>query len=185
MLTATEVMQRNPGSRLYEAGGIEIVIRAPESQHWDLYVDARRQKPADARKMLMASVIFPSRDDLDRLLERKPALQGKLENLIINLVAPELKPLIDSDEHVGAQMAECDGVRFHLRPPTRKEFDAFEDGSKISYSNAATRLVTACLLSPDLPTFDAANEAKPGLKIALCGHLLQMAGADLEFTEKK
>lgn len=185
MLTAEQVHANNPGSRIFTAGGLSIVARCPFVQEWDLYVDMRRKKPAEARQLLRGCILFPSRDDLSRLIERKPALSRKLEDLVWGIVAPSSGDLVESDKFPGAQMLLCNGVAYHLQQPSEADYERLEDGARVSYSAAATHFVKACLLEPDALTFDNANNVKPGLKHVLAAHLSKMAGADLEFTEKK
>lgn len=186
MLTAEQVQANNPGSRIFTAGGLSIVARCPFVQEWDLYVDMRRKKPAEARQLLRGcSILFPSRDDLSRLIQTKPFVARKLQDLVWGIVAPASGDLVESDKYPGAQMLVCDGVAYHLRQPEESECEKLEDGSNASYSAAATHFVKACLLDPDALAFDNANNAKPGLKHVLAAHLSKMAGADLEFTEKK
>ena len=185
MLSAEQVHTNNPGSRIFTAGGLSIVARCPFVQEWDLYVDMRRKKPAEARQLLRGCILFPSRDDLSRLIERKPALARKLEDLVWGIVAPASSDLVESDKHPSAQMLVCDGVAYHLQQPSETDYEKLEDGARVSYSAAATHFVKACLLEPDALAFDNANNAKPGLKHVLAAHLSKMAGADLEFTEKK
>ena len=185
MLTAEEVHAQNHTSRLFTAGPLSIVVRLPSAQEWDLYVDMRGRKSTDARKLLRSCVLFPSKDELLRLIERKPALARKIDDLVMGLVAPDSGELVDSDKHAGAQMLVCDGTAYHLRQPTESDYERLEEGARGSYSTAATHFVKACLLEPSALDLDQANASKPGLKHVLAAHLTRMAGADLEFTEKK
>ena len=185
MLTADQVHANNHGSHLFEAKGLSIVIRRPLAQEWDLYMDMRRKDRHEARKMLRTHIIFPSKDDVARLIERKPALSQTFDNLIMSLIAPESGKLTESSKHAGAQMIVCDGVEYHLRQPTEAEYEKYTDGLRQGTSTAVTHFVKACLLEPGPIELDQANSTKPGLKHFLAGNLMNMAGDDLEFTEKK
>lgn len=184
-MTAESVHADNPGSHLFSAGDISLVLRMPTAQEWDLYVDMRGKKSLDARKLLRSCVLYPPKDELLRLIERKPALARKLDDLVMGLVAPNSGELVDSNKHAGAQMLVCDGTAYHLRQPTESDYERLEDGARNSYSTAATHFVKACLLEPGALELDQANARKPGMKHVLAAHLTRMAGADLEFTEKK
>jgi hypothetical protein len=184
-MNAEQAQKSNPGSRVFTAGTLSIVVRRPLSQEWDLYVDMRRKKPAEARAFLRGYILYPGKDELARLCEAKPAIAKKLEELVWTVVAPETGTLVDSDKHPGAQALVCDGVTYHLRQPTEADYERFEDDAKGSYSRAALILLKACLLEPNVLDFDSANELRPGLKHVLAGHLARMAGEELEFTEKK
>lgn len=184
-MTAESVHADNPGSHLFSAGDISLVIRMPTAQEWDLYVDMRGKKSLDAKKFLRSCVIFPSKEDVQRLIDRQPFLRRKIDDLIAGLVAPESGDLADSGVYDGAKVLECDGILYHLRQPTEQDCDRFEDGVKSGYSAAATHFVKACLLQPSAVDFDQQNAAKPALKHVLAAHLTSMAGAGIEFTEKK
>lgn len=185
MVTAESVHQQNQGSRLFTAGPITVVIRPPSSMEWDLYVDMRSKKSADARKLLRACILFPNRDEVAKIVAKQPFAAKKLDELIVNLIAPDTSELHDSYKYADAQMLRCDDVEYHIQHPTESVFEAFEEQARNGYSAAATHLVKACLLEPSAQEFDQHNGRKPGLKHLLTGHLMKMAGADLEFTEKK
>lgn len=184
-MTAESVHQSNPGSHLFTAGDISLVIRMPTAQEWDIYVNMRSRKHADAKKFLRVCVLFPAQPELTRLIDQKPFLRRKIDDLIAGLVAPESGDLTDSEAQAGAKMIVCDGVEYHLRQPTEQDCDRFEEGSRANYSAAATHFVKACLLQPSAVEFDQQNAAKPALKHVLAAHLTSMAGGSIEFTEKK
>lgn len=184
-MTAESVHQSNPGSHLFTAGDISLVIRMPSAQEWDIYVDMMGKKSPDAKRFLRSCVLFPSPADLARLIEQKPFLRRKLDELIAGLVSPESGDLVESDAQAGAQMLLCDGIEYHLRQPTESDCDKFEDGIRSGYSAAATHFVKSCLLHPNLIAFDDNNAKKPALKHILAAHLTSMAGGGMEFTEKK
>lgn len=183
-MTAESAHQSNPGSHLFTSDGIDIVVRMPTVQEWDLYVDMMGKKSPDAKRFLLSCVIFP-REGLARLIERKPFIRRKLNDLIAGLVAPDSGDLTDSDAQAGAQMLLCDGVEYHLRQPTEQDCDQFEDGIQTGYSAAATHFVKSCLLYPSLIVLDDNNAKKPALKHLLAAHLTSMAGGGIKFTEKK
>lgn len=185
MLTAEQVHANNPGSRMFEAGDITLVIRQPFQQEWDLSVDMRRRDLHEGRQCLRGAILYPSRDAVASLLKRKPKLADTIDDLIVNMIAPVSGPLTDSDKYPDAKMVPCDGVMYHLSYADEKVYYKLEDGSRVSYSAAATHYVKACLLEPDAIAFDNANNAKPGLKHVLAAHLTNMAGAEIKFTEKK
>ena len=187
MLTAQSVHEANPGSRLFTAGALSIVIKTPSVQEWDLYIDMKQRDPMAARKLLLGSVIFPAKAELGKFFESSPATRGTIENLVVKTVIPETSDgMIASDTYPDAQMMECDGIAFHLRMPTEEEYEAFElTKGRGHVSAAATILVKTCLKAPSLIEFDAANAKHPALKHFLTGNLMTMAGASIEFTEKK
>jgi hypothetical protein len=184
-MTAESVHQSNPGSHLFISGDISLVIRTPEPHEWDMYVNMRSKKHTDAKKFLRVCVLFPAQADLARLIDQKPFLRRKIDDLIAGLVAPDSGDLTDSEAQAGAQMVVCDGVEYHLKQPSEQDCDRFEDAAKANYSAAATHFVKACLLYPNLIVFDENNAKKPGLKHILTAHLTAMAGGSIEFTEKK
>ncbi len=71
-----------------------------------------------------------------------------------------------------------------LRTPFRAEFKRFQaeilDEKK--RADAGERLVRACVLAPDLPTFDSALDARPGLATTLLGPLVDKSGASGAFS---
>jgi hypothetical protein len=184
-MTSESVHQSNPGSHLFTAGDISLVIRMPSAQEWDIYVDMMGRKSPDAKRFLRSCVLFPSPADLSRLIEQKPFLRRKIDDLIAGLVAPDSGDLTDSDAQAGAQKLLCDGVEYHLRQPTEQDCDQFEDGIRTGYSAAATHFVKSCLLYPSLIVLDDNNAKKPALKHLLAAHLTSMAGGGIKFTEKK